>query len=107
MTLILDKMVDSVTVREGGCYWMPARRLMSGMNTGKVTALMWDLYTVPGNNSAQASAQGETESSSAAVTGSTRNDEVLAPLEEEDDVCRVDGGVLVDGDAVRPLSPKE
>ena len=98
MTLLLD-MVEPVTVREGGCYWMPAGRYMTGMNTGNVTALMWDLYAVPA----------ETQEALPYTTFD------LLPIDsraaskdaEEDDICRAEGGVLVDGATVRPLSPKE
>ena len=98
MTLLLDK-VQPVTVREGECYWMPAGRYMTGMNTGNVTALMWDLYALPA----------ETQQ---ALPYTTID---LLPIDsraaskdaEEDDICRAEGGVLVDGATVRPLSPKE
>ena len=72
---------------------------MTGMNTGNVTALMWDLYAVPA----------ETQE---ALPYTTID---LLPIDsraaskdaEEDDICRAEGGVLVDGATVRPLSPKE
>lgn len=47
MTLVLDNLPGSVTVREGGCYWMPPMRFMTGMNTGDETCLMWDMFALP------------------------------------------------------------
>lgn len=46
MTLLLDK-VTPVTAKAGTCYWMPAKRYMSGINTGNTTSLMWDMSVLP------------------------------------------------------------
>mmetsp|Transcript_40730 Transcript_40730/g.122988 ORF Transcript_40730/g.122988 Transcript_40730/m.122988 type:complete len:453 (-) Transcript_40730:199-1557(-) len=47
MTLLLDKVDSLITKKAGECYWMPGTRFMSGMNTGNVTTLMWDMFSFP------------------------------------------------------------
>lgn len=59
MTLLLD-LVDPITVRAPNCYWMPAYRYMSGMNTGDETALMFDMFILPIDDSAVALTPKET-----------------------------------------------
>ncbi len=46
MTLYLDGS-KPVTKKAGSCYFMPPGHLMAGLNTGKVTAVMLDMFTVP------------------------------------------------------------
>jgi len=51
MTLLLD-LVDPVTVQAPSCYWMPASRYMSGMNTGDDIAVMFDMFVLPNRDNA-------------------------------------------------------
>ncbi len=46
MTLYLDGSKPA-TKKAGSCYFMPPGHLMAGLNTGKVTAVMLDMFTVP------------------------------------------------------------
>ncbi len=46
MTLYLDGSKPA-TKKAGFCYFMPPGHLMSGVNTGKVTAVLLDIFTVP------------------------------------------------------------
>ncbi len=46
MTLYLDGSKPA-TKKAGSCYFMPPGPLMAGLNTGKVTAVMIDMFTVP------------------------------------------------------------
>ncbi len=46
MTLYMDGH-KPLTKKAGFCYFMPPGHLMSGVNTGKVTAVMLDIFTVP------------------------------------------------------------
>ncbi len=46
MTLYLDGSKPA-TKKAGSCYFMPPGTLMAGLNTGKVTAVMLDMFTVP------------------------------------------------------------
>ncbi len=46
MTLYLDGSKPA-TKKAGSCYFMPPGPLMAGLNTGKVTAVMLDMFTVP------------------------------------------------------------
>lgn len=43
-TLLLDGLAEPVTRHAGECYWMPAKRFMTGVNTGNEIALMWDIF---------------------------------------------------------------
>lgn len=46
MTLFMDGAEPARKVA-GECYWMPARVRMSGVNTGKTDAVMFDTFLVP------------------------------------------------------------
>ncbi len=46
MTLYMDGHKPN-TKKAGSCYFMPPGHLMAGVNTGKVTAVMLDIFTVP------------------------------------------------------------
>jgi len=47
MTLYMDDAPIPVTKQAGECYWMPPGHRMSGVNTGKGTAIMFDSFLVP------------------------------------------------------------
>ncbi len=46
MTLYMDGSKPA-TKKAGSCYFMPRERLMTGVNIGKGTAVMLDIFTVP------------------------------------------------------------
>ncbi len=46
MTLYMDGHKPA-TKKAGSCYFMPPGHLMTGVNTGKGTAVMLDIFTVP------------------------------------------------------------
>ncbi len=46
MTLYKDGSKPA-TKKAGSCYFMPPKDLMTGVNTGKGTAVMLDIFTVP------------------------------------------------------------
>lgn len=50
MTLLLDGLAEPVTRHAGECYWMPAKRFMTGVNTGNEVALMWDIFGLPADD---------------------------------------------------------
>jgi quercetin dioxygenase-like cupin family protein len=47
MTLYLDGDTNLKTAQSGECYWMPAGRRMSGVNSAKTPTIMIDTFVVP------------------------------------------------------------
>ncbi len=46
MTLYMDGH-KPLTKKAGACYFMPPGHLMSGVNTGKITTVLLDIFTIP------------------------------------------------------------
>ena len=47
MSLYLDGETNIQKAQSGECYWMPAGRRMSGVNSAKTTTIMIDTFVVP------------------------------------------------------------